>query len=173
MTKIVFSTAPEDQGQTVIVSFAIDPDRERYLMRRFDRSDRNETNFEADWSDDDPDFEPHNGAAWLHALDWSELTGESTTDTDPDPQTTYTDPGCATPTDTGPECAEPADVCAKVRFEPDRFIRYVTMSESSAWGFIGRENTLRVVDSGPADPQRYRPGARLFHVYPKRDTGTA
>ncbi len=71
----------------------------------------------------------------------------------------------ATKDDTGTESAEPADAGTSPAFERDLFIRYVTMSEASAWEFLGRDNTALVVDRGPADPQRYKPGARVFHIY--------
>lgn len=61
--------------------------------------------------------------------------------------------------------AEPADDVPKVEFERDPFIRYTAMSVEAAEAFLGSDKTALVVDKGPADPQRHRKGARLFHVY--------
>ncbi len=71
----------------------------------------------------------------------------------------------ATKDDTGTESAEPADAGTLPAFERYLFIRYTAMSVEDAERFLGKENTALVIDRGPADPQRYRPGARVFHIY--------
>lgn len=52
------------------------------------------------------------------------------------------------------------------KFERDPYVRYVCMNEEQAWKALGRENTEKVEDKGPADPTRYREGSRLFFIYP-------
>lgn len=73
--------------------------------------------------------------------------------------------GSAEPDDAGTESAESAGQSTKVAFERDHFIRYTAMSREDAEAFLGKDKTALVVDRGPADPRRHKPGARVFHVY--------
>ena len=66
-----FTTAPEDQGQIITVSYAADWENEQIIKHVFDGSDRSEYYETADACEMDGDFEPHNGADNLRALDWT------------------------------------------------------------------------------------------------------
>lgn len=59
-----FHVPPSEQGQMVEHAYAIDSERERYIRRVTDRSDRSITWDVMAWSDsetDPDDFEPWNG----------------------------------------------------------------------------------------------------------------
>jgi hypothetical protein len=62
---------------------------------------------------------------------------------------------------------EPGDNFAT--FEPDRFLRVIDLTPESARAFFGAPPDCRVEDGGPVAAykrDRYKPEARVFHVYP-------
>lgn len=52
--------------------------------------------------------------------------------------------------------------------EHDLYMRVVSMSAEAAMKFAGI--TTRPVDLGPADPDRYRPGARVWGFPSRKET---
>jgi hypothetical protein len=54
---------------------------------------------------------------------------------------------------------------AKIKFERDPYLTVVAMSREQAREFVGTLHVLRVEYIGQADPERYRFGARVYHVY--------
>jgi hypothetical protein len=53
----------------------------------------------------------------------------------------------------------------ELRIEPDRFLRVVAMTEAAAMAFVG-PTASKAIDAGtPTNPERWKSGARLFHVY--------
>ena len=49
-------------------------------------------------------------------------------------------------------------------YEREDYVQCVAMDARSALRFFGWDDG-RAVDAGPADPARYKPGARVWHVY--------
>lgn len=59
----------------------------------------------------------------------------------------------------------------KIAFEPDAFLRVTAMDEAGArrfvttWLKVPGKKIEKIVDAGPASNERYKEGARTFHVY--------
>lgn len=70
-TDLIFHVAPRDAGQIIEVAFALDIESSCYVRRETDRSDDAVSYMIAPFGDDDPEFEPINGAGWLHGLKWT------------------------------------------------------------------------------------------------------
>lgn len=55
--------------------------------------------------------------------------------------------------------------------EYDDYVRVVDMSAEHALAFWGAPPDTRIEDGGPADPTRYRAGARVWLIYPDQKKG--
>jgi hypothetical protein len=49
--------------------------------------------------------------------------------------------------------------------EREDYVQVVAMDAASAIAFFGFGPEARAIDAGPADPERWRQGARVWHVY--------